>query len=328
MLSATFAAVLRSDRETFNAQFARARRERPALDEGGRFAAFLRDAVDPVVAAVPVSDTPAVATAAYGIALDLVGARLDVVAVVEGWRRVLPAAAPAVAAHPRRMMSAVSNALCALAETPGARPADWIETMSWLAPTAGADAETFRRLGQVAAWRAGLAHFRASALAVADTLPELMAAAAVGAEAVPWSETRVRLAADPWFVPGKPVVEPLTLAARAGGFRGFGGPFPEPPRVTAAGDGAFLVRGGDECRRLTADAFGATFHRADPAEFERAHHRPPPLGLRVRGNQVEWHRQRVEVPVPGDLTSAATDGRHTLALTGSLTHMVLLMPLP
>ena len=328
MLSAAFAAVLGSDRESFNARFTQARRARPALGDGERFAAFLRDAVDPVVDAVPGSDAAAVGEVAYALALELVGARLDGPALVEGWRRVLPAAAPAVAANPWRVLAAVSNALCTLETTPGARPAEWTETMTWLAPLVGGDVEKFRRLGQVAAWRAGLAHFRESALAVADTLPELLAAAGVGAEAAPWAETRARLAADPWFLPGRPDAAPLHLAAGAGGFRGFGGPFPEPPRVAAGaeGTGGFLVLGGGECRWLTADASGATFHRADPADFTRAQNCPPPLGLEVNGSRVAWHGRHVEVPVPGDLTSAAADGR-TLALTGSLTHLVLLVPL-
>ena len=93
------------------------------------------------------------------------------------------------------------------------------------------------------------------------------------------------------------------------------------------GGGSFFVQGGDECRLLTADAFGATFHRAENPNFQRAHERPPPLGLRVVGNRVEWYGQPVEIVVPGDLTSAAANGR-TLALTGSLTHDVLLVPLP
>ena len=179
---------------------------------------------------------------------------------------MLPAVAPLVAGAPDRILGAVSNALHNLATTPGARPEDWLTALERLGPECK-DPDTLLRLGQVAGWKAGLAHFRASALAAADALPNSLALAAVGAPASgEWSEVRKRLLADPWFDPATPAVataqtKRLRVMTQAGAFRGFGGLFPEPPRVAGTGD-HFLVRSGEECWLLTADLFGATFHRS------------------------------------------------------------------
>jgi hypothetical protein len=62
----------------------------------------------------------------------------------------------------------------------GARPGEWIEAMERLAPQC-ADVESLLQAGQVAAWRAGLAHFREGALAVAAKLPAQLTSLALAA---------------------------------------------------------------------------------------------------------------------------------------------------
>src|SRR5439155_17560113 len=105
------------------------------------------------------------------------GARLS--SVAEGWSRVLPKLGPLVASAPGRVIPAVCNAIHQLASTPEARPTEWIEVMEKFGPQC-AEAEAFLKLGQVAAWRAGLAHFRPGAIAAAEALPEALALAALG----------------------------------------------------------------------------------------------------------------------------------------------------
>ena len=334
-VSTTLASVLRSGRGELNTRFAGARVRHPDLD-AEVFAEFIRSAVDPLVVAVArtrperVSD---VALAAYDSALDLVGQKLAgrsarTPYVDEAWRRVLCEAAPIVAAEPERLIAAVCNAAHHLSATPGARPAAWIDVMARLAAQC-TDSGTFLTLGQVAGWRAGMAHFRESALAAADTLPQSLALAAIGAPPVHWSEIRDRLVADPWFDPARPDTPGTArVAARAGAFRGFGGLFTEPPTVAMA-DERLFVRAGTQCWLLTADAFGATFHRATHEEFDRGRARSAlPAGVAVRGTTLTVRGSTVELPDVFGQVGSACASRTTLALTSPYTHAIALVALP
>ena len=329
MLSSPLAAVLRSGRAELNAQFAAARHQLPHLD-GAAFAAFLKSTVDPWVVAtagLAPERVTEVAGAGFEVGLELVGQRLAGPAALDPWigeglRRLLPVAARAAAADPARAMTALANALHQLATTPEARPADWIAVLAELAPRAG-DLDELLRAGQVAAWRAGLAHFRAGALAVADALPAELALAAVGAgPEADWKELRRALERDPWFVPGSG--EPAVGVARtAGAFRGFGGLFTAPPRV-AAGGGQLLVTSGGETWVLCADAFGATFHRAGEEPPAKAGTGSLPEGGRLTPGALAWQGATIALPPCRKVTSFAALPS-TLALTFELTHEVVLV---
>ncbi|HEX9936979.1 MAG TPA: hypothetical protein VGB15_07645 [Longimicrobium sp.] len=331
-LSPAFAAFLRNARAELNERFAEARRMRPDLD-GDAFAHVLLATVDPLVRAVSDAHPEAaadVARAAYELALELVGQGLAgpasrEPAIERAWLEVGAAALALVAAEPERVLAAVANAVHQLAATPGARSAEWIAAMRALAPRC-ADAGAFLALGQVAAWRAGMAHFRAGALAAADALPPELALAAVGARGGDWAGVRRRLAADPWFDPSAdPPRSGVRVVARAGAFRGFGGLFVEPPQVSAAGE-HLRVRSGDDCWLLTADAFGATFHRATAEERADPRPAPVPPGVTARGTTVTVSGATLDLPELGEIGGVAANGT-TLALTSPLTHAVVLVAL-
>jgi hypothetical protein len=300
---------------------------------------FLRNDVDPLVRAVEKAKPDCVADvvmASYECGLELVGQKLVGSGarnriIEEGWRRVLPAIAALVAKAPARVIGAVSNALHNLVGTSGARPEQWISEMEKLGPQC-ADVQDLLRLGQVEAWRAGLAHFRQGAIAAADSLPAPLALAAVGAAAnSDWPEIRKRLSMDPWYDPsaastGNGHASRVQVMAQAGAFRGYGGVFVEPPRVASAGE-HFLVRSGEESWLLTADVFGATFHRSNLDEFESAEKSTKsPAGLRVSDAKLSWKDERFEIGGLGKFTSSAAN-ETTLALTSELTHSVTLVAL-
>jgi hypothetical protein len=184
MVSRALASILRSGRADFNARFVAARRILPEL-EPDAFAEFLGTVVGDLAEAVEkvrADRLGEVTIAAYDVALELVGQKLAgrgarMAHIEEGWRRILPKTASLVASAPSRLIPAMCNAVHQLASTPGARSARWIETMEKLAPRC-ADVDAFLKLGQVAAWRAGLAHLRSGAIVAADTLPEGLALAA------------------------------------------------------------------------------------------------------------------------------------------------------
>lgn len=330
-VSEPLAFVLRSGRDAFNAQFTAARRSYPELDPD-RFREFLATTVDAVARATHAGHPdrlPDVVMAAYELGLELVGKRLvgassGSAAIETGWRTLAAAATPLVAAEPRRVLTAISNALHQLAVTPGARPEEWIRDLAALAPRCP-DVASLLAVGQIRAWMAGLAHYRKGALEVADRLPEPLVLAVVGGSG-PWSALRARFDADPWFVPSPDHAPAARARVRGiGAFRGFGGPFRAPPRIALHHE-LLVVSSADEAWVLTADAFGATFHRANPEESAARVATTLPADVRWAEDTLTVRGRPLATPLRGWLTSVAAD-RTTLALTSSLTHTVALVAL-
>lgn len=309
-LSPLFADVLRACREEINARFVLMRREFPELEAESYFA-FLRAHGDGLMRAVDAAAAVETGRAICEVGLELVARRLAGAGarhrwMDEAWGRLLPAAARFVAADPRRVLGAVSNAVHQLASTPGARPEQWLALMPRVA-TLARSADEFLHAGQVAAWRCGMAHFREGALRLAWELPGALTLAALDAEGDA-AALLEQLRADAWFAPGVAKGGPWPVA-RAGAFRGFGGVFALPP-VIALHHGQWVATSGDGHWLLTADAFGATFHRlAGEAIAPPATARALPRGFMLPADC-------------GEITSIATQGR-TLAVTASLTHAVL-----
>jgi hypothetical protein len=323
------AGILQSGRAEFNDRFARMKRRHPDLD-GEAFAMVLRTMVDPVaeaVAAVAPERLPAVVWAAYDAALIVVAEKLAGpggrhAVIAEAWKNLLPALAPLVALAPRRMIAAVTNALCQLATTPDAQVEKWTAQLQPIAAEL-ASVDDFLRAGQVAAWRCGLAHYREGALAAAAELPPALALRLLSAPPnAAWDEVLARLRAARWWQPAAAVsTEPLRVVRTAGAFRGFGGLFAEPPRVAAV-DGQIFVRSGSSQWLLTADCFGATFHRAEAAEFDAAAREANPA--RIANSSVNLNGARRDLPELGGLTSAAATSE-TVAVTGRWTHAITLL---
>lgn len=340
-VSAPFAQVLAGGRAQFNARAAEARRRWPAFDTAA-FAGFLQDGVDGFVAAVAAAApdrTGSVALAAYDIALELVGqglagpqARSPLVDRL--WREVLPAYARVAAAHPAEVAGMLTNAVVHLGTVEGARPEAWMAAMRSLASRIETP-EQLRAVGQVAAWRCGLAHFRAGALRAADGLPEPLALAALGvpaqsasaagenAAAPSWAQVRQRLLDDPWWTPdtdGAP-----HPGIEFGRFAGFGGAFAEPPLVRACPDG-FLVKSAQRYGLLVADAFGAVLHPATPEDFAQGQTERITGAVALQGNRLAIGARTIELDLPaGDIS--VTHNAHTVAVTSPFTHAIRLLPL-
>lgn len=335
MVSTALASILRSGRADFNGRFVTARRVHPELDQGA-FADFLATAVDELIQAVEKVRPDClgeVTVAAFDAALELVAHKLAgpgvrISSIEDGWRRILPKIPSLVASSSGRLIPAVCNALHQLDSSPGVRPTQWIGIMEKLGPECE-DSDAFLKLGQVVAWRAGLAHLRIGAIAAADALPEALSLAALDAKSEhTWLGVREKLLANPWFDPAS---EPssssgLRVVAQAGSFKGFGGQFIQPPRVASSGD-HFLVRSENECWLLMADVFGATFHPATTTEFEASQSAGRlPANLRINGSHVLFDGGRFEFPALGEFTSAAAN-ETTLAITSRFTHSIILVAL-
>jgi hypothetical protein len=322
MISSAFASILASGRAQFNGRAAEARRRFSSLDMAA-FGAFLHDGVDPLVVAVAAAAPERVGgatLAAYDMALELVGHGLAGPAaknpfVNTVWRELAPSFAPLLATAPVEVLGMLSNAAIHIASVAGARPAQWQGELAALAAQIATLAQ-LRAVGQVLAWRAGVAHFRQGALAAADTLPPALALAAFGEPGAQWPQVRAQLQENPWRgnADGK----------EFGSFSGLGGAFGTPPQVRASADG-FVVRSAERHYLLVADAYGAVLHSATAQEFEQAN-ADMPSSVRLDGATVHLGARSIALDLPaGDIVLAAN--AHTLAITSPWTHAIRLLPL-
>ena len=323
MISPAFAAILASGRAQFNARAAEARRSFPALDMQA-FGAFLQDGVDPVVQAVATAAPERAGSftlATYDVALELVGhglagpaAKNPFLTIV--WRELAPHFAALLASAPVDGLGMLSNAAIHLGGVAGARTSQWQDEMATIAPQVATLAQ-LRAVGQVLAWRAGVAHFRQGAIAAADTLPPALALAACGESQLDWPSLRAQLLSQPWR--GNPD------GIEFGAFAGLGGEFDTPPHVRASDDG-FIVSAGERFYLLVADAHGAVLHGATADEFAQASSEVPGF-LRIAGASLHLGARVLALDLPaGDIALAAN--AKTVAVTSPYTHAIRLLPLP
>jgi len=330
-ISEPFAHVLASGRAQFNARVVEARRRYPGFDSEA-FAAFLQSGVDPVIRSVAEAAPErlaSVALLAYDLALDLVGQALagpkarspDVNRV---WQEVIPVYAGLAAAHPAQVVGSLTNAVVHIGKVAGARAGQWLDEVTRLAPQIESPAQ-LQAVGQVLAWRSGLAHFRDGAREAADRLPEPLALAAMGcAGDAGWAQVREKLAKDPWWSPShQDRVEPA--GREFGAYTGLGGEFAEPPEVRACAEG-FIVRSGKRFSLLVADAFGTVLHGAAQDDFDHAARQDFAQAASLSGNRVRLPRGVIELDLPADRLALSTN-RHTAAVTSPYTHTIRLLPL-
>lgn len=346
-VDAAFAALLQARRESLNARYRQARASLPRLDPERVFA-FLTETLAPIAAALPPDQAGSVTERLYGLALpllgrDLLGPGARQPHIQAGWERLLPLWPRLLTEAPDGLARAISNALHALGRQPGARPEDWLQAMAALGGQAESPDELLA-LGQVLAWRSGMAQYRDGALTVAARMRPALAGPALGAPKLADADARdglvQRLRAHPWADPNG--AEPANAAPRvriltvAGSFRGLGGPFVAPPTVTSVGSD--LVASDPEGRYLLrADRYGTVFVRTPPPASARSARptRSSASTLRAPGGgsgvtlsakgEIAWgEAPKARFPELAGATSAAFDGQ-LLAVTQPLAHGVFLL---
>jgi hypothetical protein len=331
--SATLASVLTANRAHCNARVAEARHRDPNFDTAA-FASFVRTGLDNIaqsLSAAPPEKITSALLSAYGIALDLVSqglagpaARTDVVNRV--WSSVAPRYAALIATDSINTLGALSNAAIHIANVPQARIGDWLSNMALFAGHVDSLA-TLRGLGQVLAWRAGLAHFRQGALLSADSLPPSLALLAVGAPArssvADWPIMRNRFREDIWYTP---IRDANRSGREIGEFTGFGGTFAQPPEVRAVAEG-FVVRSADRYSFLVADAFGSVLLPATAEEFAQAsaEKNAQIAHVKILGSQLDIHGRHVDLDLPVEGLTHVSN-QHTVAVTSLYTHAIRLLP--
>jgi hypothetical protein len=263
-------------REECNARFAGAQAMGRNVD-AAVFRELLLTVVAPIAEAVQRTDAErvdAVVRVAYGISLELLasgllGPRSLHPEIERGWRTLLPAAAPLLAMQPEATIATITNAIANLSAHPGAKPGRWIDEMTPIAAEVR-DLATLRGAGHVIAWRCGMPRHRLRALDSCAALPPVLALRSLGLEE-PIDAGQVpaileRLRADRWLTPAAALAPRVTtrelkILALAGGFRGFGGLFRTPPKVTVDTAGNLIAHDLEEFWSIVADAFGTSLER-------------------------------------------------------------------
>ncbi len=354
MIAPALAAALAAVRPQLNRRIDEVRRSGAAFD-GATLGAFIESAVDAVAQAVAAHDPSRVTltvTAAIDTALQLGvadPAQSSRTALVrETWQALAAPCAALIAAQPAQVLGMLSNAALHI-DRNGGRSAQWRRDMAShtaeLVSTVGStpnldtgsavmsmsvsdtDMDTsstipqLAALGQLLAWRAGLAHFREGALAAAAVLPEPLALAALRVPpGIGWAEAAAAMQRDPWW--GDKEADIAT-----GAFTGFGGAFAGPPAVVPCDDG-FIVDGRARHHLLVADRFGAVLQPADADDFlgaASAQGRHPEVQL--TGSSLRVGARTIALDLPPDGLRAVCN-RHTVAVTSPYTHAIRLLPLP
>jgi hypothetical protein len=276
-------------RDELNGRFRLARQRFPSLDAGAVLA-LCRELLPPLTG--PDAAGAELLSAAYDLILLHAGRGLlapggGQVGVAVLLREAFPALRPLLAARPRHLPGALSNAV----ENLGPRGVAFARGLASLAPHVSRP-EDLLDTGAVLAWHLGDARLRQAALDIAERLPAPAALAALGvpdwpAEAAPLIAAGLR--ADGWCRPDE-LLSPQTLAGlagaapdrldrlrhdlvtlpdaaakwrlagRLGNFSGFDGHFEQPPILldvpAEAGGHRFPVRCGPAAFRIDGDAFG------------------------------------------------------------------------
>jgi len=318
--------ALERRREHYNALFVEAQRRSAELDPSDLLD-HLRQRVLPIFQALPEISSDAedrVLEVLYRSSLELLSRRLAGRHAARGtinavWEQLLPRAARLVAVAPRRVVAALSNAASHLDGVPSARSNEWLERMS-RAVAQCADLETLIGAGQVAAWRAGLCHFRPAALGLCHTLAPDVLDALLGWPPASRARALQRLESRRFLYPEGDALG-LAAVGQLGGFTGFGGPFSRPPRLGTS-DGLLLAYDHESSWEIHADAFGSLLRRA-AVGLQPEPTPPAPFSVSSDGS-VTWGPLAARFPaIVGATEVAAVEELLAVALPHS--HQVLLI---
>jgi hypothetical protein len=325
---------LADHRSAFNRRFDEAASQYSALTAEAGYR-FFREDLAPLMEAVDLELTSAerqagrlfeIADVATVVGLRATGQRsLGPTALqphVEAlWRTVLPVLARSIIADPT-LIGALTSAATQIARVETARPQQWL-TLVARAGAHAQDAAEVRRIGQVAAWRSGLAQYRETALAVLDDLSaqRVIQVLDLGPEPPAVEVVRSSLSTNRWWN-GAPSAQKWSTLQQGGSFTGFGGRFISPPRLKRRREELFAAVG-NEVFLVCADGFGVTFHREPP--LGAADTFEPEPGATV-GLVTQAVTNNASVRTSGPVTSAVVvEG--ALALTTLHSHRIVFLSL-
>lgn len=261
------------------------------------------------------------------------------------WQRYLPDFIGTHTDYASDVMTMVAHALHQFSLHDGSQPLTWLHRMHDILPNC-ASFTVWKQAGMVLAWQAGLAHYRASALTVADGLPEALALRIAGTEPTQrWSSVAEQFKRNPWWTPAQNALKnthqnsfekkPSSIQERwrIGAFAEFGGAFSEPPQVvlyphdTPDNSEQWYIKSGNDHWQLHADAYGATMHRLGAEESKGMEFKTTvSKTTNISGNQIIYDNVLHTLDDIQSISSWACN-HHTLAVCSSDTFAVIVLSL-
>lgn len=330
-----FAQAIKVQRDALNARYA-LRVRSGAKIEGGAFLAHLHQRVAPLVQAVNAGwpeRVPALVSALYDASLDLFAASLlgpsaKLPQIDCVWTDLLSQNIRLLAYEPVGIVGCLFNAAFQVAQQRGTRLDQWLARMQATLPKCNSLSHVLEA-GQVAAWQAGMAQYRVTALEIAQRLPAMLSTQALGlaGEGSPEALTAAlkRMQVNPWLTIAAAMTEQsrpqqLTSVGQVGAFTGFGGDFARPPVITSNA-GRLLATDGRSAWQLIADVYGAWLRRLPDTKILPGR-LPADVAVQSSG-KLKWGKLAIQLPHLASPTGTACDGA-TLAVTIATSHHVFL----
>ncbi len=272
LITGPLAASLEANRDRFNSLAAKAFHNSPGLDPV-EFSALLRGPVQAIVDAVgAVASDRAIRTAArlFEVSLTLfsqgyLGPRSRGPLVQALWEHLLPVLAPLLALNPGQVAGALSNIAVNMGQEDPGVGQRWIRRLHSISPSI-TTVEHLLDASLVLAWKAGLPHFRESAIERWKGLPDSLKLLCMGIapeDIQPPPDILEQALSNPWHPPhlaGKKAAARLLVVGRLGRFRGLGGQFMEPPLVAGEGN-RIIAYDGEGSFSVWGDCFGLSLRR-------------------------------------------------------------------
>jgi hypothetical protein len=300
--------------------------------DGDAFLIHLAEVVGPIVNAVAEilpECSRSVAVELYDLSLELfasqtMGPQATSAEILRVWNDILPHLPKLMSRDAAVVAGSLSNAAFNVARADTGRIDFWLEQMLVTARVC----DNLPRLldcGTVLAWRAGMVQYRSAAMDAAAALPHVLAITALGlAENTGVADLQALLAhlrQSPWHCLESTIasVDPQPHLVRTiGDFRGFGGQFLRPPRVTSHNDD-LLATDGQSTWRLLVDCYGSMLQRIggrDAFPHRRTHRRDDRV----------THAQE-QLPELAKSASSASLG-NTVAITFDDSHRIVIVAVP
>lgn len=186
----------------------------------------------------------------------------------------------------------------------------WSEAMLKVRNTV--DADSFKRMGLVNAWRCGLARFREEALSVAGLFEDKLLNEVFGTDRLSGRDMLSFMKQDPWFDHVHKDNSPVFLYTN--GHRAVGGDFTGVPKVYSSG-GVLYAGDGQSVFRIYADCFGIeSVH--EPESVPGKNENDPSEDVKYSDGKIRMGNTEFMLPdvCSGDVKSLAAAG-NTVAWT-------------